>query len=185
VYTPWLNTILGFAAGACIALLWDFMPDSDIQGPSGFTVEEPSLDQDDTDVKAALAAAAASALAKNVYELPVIGALAPNNAPEGSGDTDVDVSGTKFVSTSVGKWNGSNRTTTYLSPTLIRVRVTAADLASPGAGTLTVHTPAPGGGTTAGLTFTITESGEPPDPPTFPTLSFKDLAERVGGQRLV
>jgi endonuclease G len=73
----------------------------------------------------------------------------------GSSSFTLSVTGNSFISSSVVKWNGTSLTTTYVSATQLNATVPAADVASAGTATVTVFTPTPGGGTSAGLTFTI------------------------------
>jgi hypothetical protein len=54
------------------------------------------------------------------------------------------------------RWNGSNRTTSYVSATQLTAQIAAADIATAGTAQVTVFTPAPGGGTSAVLTLTMT-----------------------------
>jgi hypothetical protein len=51
--------------------------------------------------------------------------------------------------------NGSERTTTFDSGTQLRATLTAAHLASAGSRTITVFTPAPGGGTSNGVIIAV------------------------------
>jgi len=53
------------------------------------------------------------------------------------------------------QWNGSARTTTYVSPTQLTAAIGAADIASPGTASVTVVNPVPGGGTSNALSFGI------------------------------
>jgi M6 family metalloprotease-like protein len=61
--------------------------------------------------------------------------------------------GQDFYSNSIVRWNGSDRTTYYDSPTKLRVSVTAADMSTLGAAPnhshITVYNPQPGGGVSA------------------------------------
>jgi hypothetical protein len=63
--------------------------------------------------------------------------------------------GNGFVSSSVVRWNGADRPTTYVSASQLRVSLSAADLAAIGNAQVTVFSPAPGGGISAALPFTI------------------------------
>jgi hypothetical protein len=76
------------------------------------------------------------------------------------------VNGSNFISTSVVQWNGSNRTTTFVSATQLTAQITAADIATAGTASVKVFTPtvvfsganplgAPSGTTSNPLTFTI------------------------------
>jgi trimeric autotransporter adhesin len=55
--------------------------------------------------------------------------------------------------------NGSPRATTFVSPTQLSATILASDLGSSGALTITVFTPAPGGGTSAAQALAITGPG--------------------------
>jgi hypothetical protein len=65
------------------------------------------------------------------------------------------VTGTDFVNGSVVRWNGADRSTTFISPTQLRATINAADIAAVGTAQVTVFSPAPGGGTSAARSFTI------------------------------
>ncbi len=90
--------------------------------------------------------------------VPVLGAIAPTTAPAGSAALSLTVTGSGFVSGSVVHWNGSARTTTYSGPTLLAAAIPAADLNVAGTAQVTVVTPAPGGGASAALPFSITNA---------------------------
>jgi hypothetical protein len=87
--------------------------------------------------------------------LPVIDALHPSSATAGEADFTLTVEGTNFVTGSVVRWNGANRWTTFVRGTQLMATITAADIATPGTASVTVFTPAPGGGTSNARTFTI------------------------------
>jgi hypothetical protein len=53
------------------------------------------------------------------------------------------------------RWNGSNRTTTFVSSTQLTATIPASDIAVAGTAQVTVFTPTPGGGTSSAQTFTI------------------------------
>lgn len=86
---------------------------------------------------------------------PVLSSAAPSQATLGSGATAVTVGGSGFVAASVVRWNGANLATTFVSPTQLTATVPATNLAAVGTASLTVFTPAPGGGTSGALTFTV------------------------------
>lgn len=88
--------------------------------------------------------------------VPTVTSISPTTAVAGSSGLTLTVTGTNFVATSVLNWNGSPRTTTFVSATQITGEIPAADIASVGSASVTVVTPAPGGGTSAESTFTIT-----------------------------
>jgi subtilisin family serine protease/uncharacterized cupredoxin-like copper-binding protein len=69
---------------------------------------------------------------------------------------NLTVTGTSFFHSSVVRLNGVARPTTYLSPTTLTAAIPAGDIASTAAtATITVFTPAPGGGTSGPSTLTL------------------------------
>jgi len=68
----------------------------------------------------------------------------------GSSSLTLTVTGSNFVNSSVIQWSGSPRTTTYINSTTLSAVIPASDLASASSAIVTVFTPAPGGGTSAG-----------------------------------
>jgi len=99
--------------------------------------------------------------------VPTITQLAPATLPAGSPATNVVISGTNFVPTSVAFFGGSQRETTVQSANQLTIVLTAADLALAQTVAVTVTTPAPGGGTSAASNFTVVA----PPPPTIASLS--------------
>jgi photosystem II stability/assembly factor-like uncharacterized protein len=87
--------------------------------------------------------------------VPVAGSLSPSSAVAGSGAFTLTVNGSQFVQGSVVEWGGSDLSTTFVSTTKVTASVTAADVASAGTVQVKVMNPAPKGGTSNALTFTI------------------------------
>jgi len=87
--------------------------------------------------------------------VPVSTTVTPDNANAGSGNLTITINGTDFLASSIVRWNGSNRVTTLVSATQLNADITGTDLATAGSATVTVFNPAPGGGSSAPLTFTI------------------------------
>lgn len=87
---------------------------------------------------------------------PSISTLSPNSVLVGSAAFTLTVAGTNLASSSVVQWNGSSRTTTYVSGTQLQAAISASDVAMAGTAQVTVFTPAPGGGTSSALPFTVT-----------------------------
>jgi hypothetical protein len=84
-----------------------------------------------------------------------ITSLSPSSATAGGAAFTLTVNGTNFLPTSVVNFNAAPRTTTFVSSTQITAAITAADIAVAGTPSVTVTNPAPGGGTSAGATFTV------------------------------
>ncbi len=87
--------------------------------------------------------------------LPSVSSLSPSSVTAGASAFTLTVNGSNFVATSTVQWNGSARTTTYVNSGEITAAISAADVAVFGTVSVTVMNPAPGGGTSAGMTFTI------------------------------
>jgi hypothetical protein len=96
---------------------------------------------------------------------PSVTSLTPISAAAGSAAFTLTVNGANFTPGAVVNWNGSPRSTTFVSSTQLTAQISAADVANQGTATVTATNPAPGGGTSNSLNFTIT----PPNPA--PTLS--------------
>jgi uncharacterized protein (TIGR03437 family) len=86
---------------------------------------------------------------------PTLTSLNPSEVLVGGPAFTLTLNGSNFVGTSVVRFNGSERATTFISATELRAAITAADIASVGTANLTVFTPTPGGGTTAASVLTI------------------------------
>jgi hypothetical protein len=92
---------------------------------------------------------------------PVPSGLFPSVITAGSDGFQMAVTGTGFISGSMGvtfvNWNGSPRSTTFDNTTgQLTVQIFASDVASPNSVIVTASNPGPGGGTSVtGPTFTI------------------------------
>ena len=79
--------------------------------------------------------------------VPVINLpLVPAAVLPGTAGITLTVTGTGFVPGAVIDWNGSPRTTTYVSSSQLSAALTTADLAVPSTGWVSVVNPGPGGG---------------------------------------
>jgi hypothetical protein len=83
------------------------------------------------------------------------------------------VEGTDFVAGAVVQWNGVDRVTTVVSATQVTAEILAADIADAGTASVTVVNPAPGGGASNALIFTI-------NPPVNPVLFTDDFTRAPG-----
>ena len=92
---------------------------------------------------------------------PTATSLSPTSATAGGAAFTLTINGTAFVSTSVVKFNGAAKTTTFVSATQLTAAITAADIATAGTATVNVTNPAPGGGTSGNLSFTINPVSAP------------------------
>jgi hypothetical protein len=97
-----------------------------------------------------------------VNPTPAIAALFPNSIVAGGAGLTLMVNGSGFVPGSSVRWNGANRQTTFISATQLSAQIVAADVQSVGSATVTVASPAPGGGASNSVTFTILAQPLPP-----------------------
>jgi hypothetical protein len=87
--------------------------------------------------------------------VPIPTSLSPASAMAGGTALTITVNGSKFLAGSVVRWNGANRPTTFVSATQLQASIGAADITATGTANVTVFTPAPGGGVSTALPFTI------------------------------
>jgi subtilisin family serine protease len=104
--------------------------------------------------------------------VPVLTSLSPTSVSTGDTSFTVTAVGSGFASTSVVRWNGADRPTTFVSSTQLRATLPASDRAAVGTAQVTVFTPAPGGGLSSALPFAITQS---------PALSVSATSVAAGG----
>lgn len=90
------------------------------------------------------------------YPVPTITSISPDSAFTGAALT-LTVNGTGFGSSSVVRWNGADRPTTFVSSTRITATIAATDVPSPATVTVTVVNPAPGGGASNAITYPVRE----------------------------
>lgn len=86
---------------------------------------------------------------------PSAASLSPSTMTSPGPNTWVTITGSNFVPGSVALWNGSPRTTVFLNSGQLRVAIAVADLATPQTAKIRVTNPAPGGGSSGTLTFTV------------------------------
>jgi uncharacterized protein (TIGR03437 family) len=87
--------------------------------------------------------------------VPMITSLNPGNAIVGDPVFTLTVNGNNFVNGSTVIWNGSPRTTTFVSSTQLTASIPAGDVAVMGSPGVTVFNPTPGGGTSNKLDFIV------------------------------
>lgn len=90
-----------------------------------------------------------------VNPAPAATSVSPASATAGGGAFTLTVSGANFVNGAAIQWNGSNRTTTFVSATQLTAAISASDIATAGTASVTVFNPAPAGGTSGALTLSI------------------------------
>ena len=91
---------------------------------------------------------------------PTLTSLSPNSATSGDPAFTLTLIASSFIPSSVVRWNGSNRSTTFIGSNQLRAAIPASDLISPGSVSVTVLTPAPGGGESVPQSFTINSAAQ-------------------------
>ncbi len=94
-----------------------------------------------------------------VNPTPSLTSITPNSATVGGAAFTLTVNGSNFVNGSVVYWRGSARTTTFVSNARLTATIPASDIAAAGTASVTVFSPAPGGGVSNSLTFTTNPTG--------------------------
>jgi len=87
--------------------------------------------------------------------VPSITSLSPASTTAGAAAFNLTVNGTNFIASSQVLWNGSARTTSFQSSTVLTAQITASDVGTQGVAAVTVTNPAPGGGTSNSSNFQI------------------------------
>jgi hypothetical protein len=105
------------------------------------------------------------------FPAPTITGLNPSSAFAGGPAFTLAVNGTNFVSGSIVRWNGSDRTTTYVNDTRLTASIPAIDIATAGSASVTVFNPQ-GGSTSNAVTFPIN------DPPLLTHRTYLPLVKR-------
>lgn len=77
----------------------------------------------------------------NANAAPVLTSSSKTSIAVNSGNTTLTLSGSGFLPGAVALWNGSPRTTTFVSSSQLTVAISAADVASAGSETVTVQNP--------------------------------------------
>jgi len=90
--------------------------------------------------------------------VPFITSIAPTSRIAGTGSFTLTVNGQNFSNSSIIRWNGNNRTTTYVSPTQLTTIIPASDIITSGTAAITV---ANGSTVSNSQVFTIDPAGVP------------------------
>ena len=92
---------------------------------------------------------------------PTITTISPNSALAGGAAFTLTIDGTNFVASSVVNFGGAAPPTTFVSSTQLTAAIPASSIVSTGTSAVKVTNPAPGGGTSNAVTFTVTSGSNP------------------------
>jgi hypothetical protein len=126
-----------------------------------------------------LSACGGSSGGNNNNPVPTISSLSPDHINAGGSNFNLTVSGSNFISSSVVNWNNSPKQTTFVNSGELTASISAGDIAAVGNAQVSVFNPAPGGGTSSSLAFSIRSAG-----PTIINLSTADLLYDSGSGRI-
>jgi hypothetical protein len=87
--------------------------------------------------------------------VPTVSELIPDTTAAGGSSFPLTVTGSAFVPGAVVRWNGADRSTTFVSTTQLEASIAASDITAVGTAQVTAANPGPGGGTSGARTFTI------------------------------
>ncbi len=87
-------------------------------------------------------------------QIPAVGTA--TSVPAGSPAFTLSVLGSSLAPCTVVQWNGSPRTTKFVTTTQLNAVIPASDVVTSGTANVSVSTPTPGGGAAGPVTFTIT-----------------------------
>ncbi|MGA2349563.1 MAG: hypothetical protein ABSF70_03945 [Terracidiphilus sp.] len=87
---------------------------------------------------------------------PAITSLSPTSLPAGSAAQALTINGSGFLASSGVSFNGASRAATYVSSSQLTIALTSADLSTSATDPVVVSNPAPGGGASAAVEFTVT-----------------------------
>ena len=110
--------------------------------------------------------------------VPTITTLSPSSASAGAGAQTLTINGTNFVATSTATYNGVAHTVTFVNSGQVTIPLTAGDQATAGTYPVVVTNPAPGGGTSNTVNFTVNNLT-----PTITTLSPTSAVVGAGRKR--
>ena len=86
---------------------------------------------------------------------PVLSNLSPGSVIAGDPGFTLTVNGSGFVYGSVVRWNGGDRPTIRVSASQLTADIASTDIETAGPATITVFSPAPGGGTSSARTVNV------------------------------
>jgi hypothetical protein len=87
--------------------------------------------------------------------VPSISSLSPTEQAAGSQSQTLTINGTGFISSSTVTYNGTAHAATYVSSTQLTTALTASDMAQTGGYPVVVTNPAPGGGASSPVNFSV------------------------------
>lgn len=128
-------------------------PDIAFEGPVNVSVQNPGSDGGTSN------AMSFTVVHPVAQPTPTLATLEPGLVGAGGAGFVLTARGAGFVSTSVVRWNGADRPTTFVDPGTVTATIAASDVVNPDTVSITVFTPLPGGGESSPLPFVVLPAG--------------------------
>lgn len=160
----------GFFPGSVVtwggdSLTTTYVSDTELQAAVGANDISDGGDVQVTVVNPAPGGGTSEALAFPVDNpVPKVTSLAPAKATGGGAAFNVTLQGSEFVRSSVVRWNGADKVTTFVGRYFLQAAIPASDIAAGGEVQVTVANPAPGGGTSTAIVFPVSTFTLAPSP---------------------
>jgi hypothetical protein len=90
--------------------------------------------------------------------VPAITSLSPSSLPSGSAAQTLAINGTDFLSSSTVTFNSAIRAATFVSASELTIALTSEDLSTVGTYAVVVTNPAPGGGASNSISFSVEQT---------------------------
>jgi hypothetical protein len=121
--------------------------------------------------------------AASANPVPTIASLSPSSATADSAAQTLTIAGTNFLSASTVTYNSVAHTATFVSTTQLTIQLTTDDLATAGSYSVVITNPAPGGGASNEVDFTVSAATTNPVP-TIASLSPSSATAGAAAQSL-
>jgi hypothetical protein len=95
---------------------------------------------------------------QNSSLVPVITSISPTSGITKTGAKTLTINGYNFIPSSVARWNGSDRSTSYVSSSQLLMRTTDADISGLGAYSITVYNHTSNGGVSNTAYYTLNKA---------------------------
>lgn len=97
-----------------------------------------------------------------VNAVPTVTSVTPSGVNAGDAAPLITIVGTNFLASSVVRWEGADRPTTFIDSTHLKAQLQPADVTIPGTYVVAVFNPPPGGGLSGGSGFIVTAVNQAP-----------------------
>lgn len=95
---------------------------------------------------------------QNTSVIPVITSISPSSAITKTGPQTITINGYNFIPSSVARWNGSDRNTTYVGSNQLIMKTIDSDMATIGSFPITVYNHTPNGGVSNAKYFSVNKT---------------------------